>query len=77
MSAAGPSPRPPGRPKDAAAPSGGSELVELGGMYFRAHLPRGEGAPRRRGVLMSAAGQSQGARPPWGEGAQRHRGVSS
>ena len=42
MSAAGPPPRPPGRPKDAVAPSGGSELVELGGALPGARLPGGE-----------------------------------
>ncbi len=35
MSATGTSPRPPGRPKDAVAPSGGSELVELRGGTHR------------------------------------------
>ena len=40
MSAAGPSPRPPGRPKDAVAPSGGRREAPSGGLRRRA-------APRR------------------------------
>ena len=41
MSAAGPSPRPPGRPKDAAAPAGGRERSELRGIVIGARPPEG------------------------------------
>ncbi len=64
MSAAGPSPRPPGRPKDALAPSGGGELVELGGASSGANnAPSGGseaataaslGGPQRGAVLAPA-----------------------
>jgi len=43
MSAAGSSPRPLGRPKDAIAPSGGSEPAELGGSLTGARPPLGGG----------------------------------
>ena len=42
MSAAGPSPRPRGRPKNAVAPLGGSEPAELGGALSGARPPGGE-----------------------------------
>ncbi len=41
MSVAGPPSRPQGRPKDALAPSGGSELGEIGGTSSRARPPGG------------------------------------
>jgi hypothetical protein len=43
MSAAGLSPHPQGRPEDAAAPSGGSKPVELGGALSGARPPLGGG----------------------------------